>query len=198
MEPLIEDLENLWHGIEVYDDVSKPMEQHTFNLRGIFNAWLPRVWWFDRYDTIYLTCNLTQFMQINFFLLQVLIAWKLLLGSLLVNTMYAQFVDTIRISLLPCDPQGYIWEAHCRYLLDDHPMRDGLMGMRPQPLKANDCSRMWKNILGRDPPLGICTLSIFHHLPYWPSLLINHLFDPMPIFKNVGGTIWQHMTCMKL
>ena len=36
-------------------------------------------------------------------------------------------------------------------------------------------------------------LSILHNLPYWDDLLINHLLDPMHIFKNVGSLIWDHL-----
>ena len=36
-------------------------------------------------------------------------------------------------------------------------------------------------------------LSIFHELPYWRKLLINHLLDPMHIFKNVGQILWEHL-----
>ena len=36
-------------------------------------------------------------------------------------------------------------------------------------------------------------LSIFYDLPYWGALQINHLLDPMHIFKNVGAAIWTHL-----
>jgi hypothetical protein len=36
-------------------------------------------------------------------------------------------------------------------------------------------------------------LSIFFELPYWEDLKINHLLDPMHIFKNVATTVWEHM-----
>ena len=37
-------------------------------------------------------------------------------------------------------------------------------------------------------------LSIFHELPYWDHLIINHLLDPMHIFKNVGEMLWKTIT----
>ena len=37
------------------------------------------------------------------------------------------------------------------------------------------------------------TLNCFHSLPYWHKLLINHLLDPMHIFKNVSQVIWDHI-----
>ena len=40
-------------------------------------------------------------------------------------------------------------------------------------------------------------LSIFHTLPYWGDLLINHLLDPMHIFKNVGEVLWKTITGKK-
>ena len=47
------------------------------------------------------------------------------------------------------------------------------------------------------PPEGMKRLSIFYRLPYWRYLLIGHLIDPMHIFKNVGVSIWKHMTGVK-
>ena len=39
----------------------------------------------------------------------------------------------------------------------------------------------------------LCRYSIFFRLPYWTHLKINHLLDPMHIFKNVGSSIWEHV-----
>ena len=39
----------------------------------------------------------------------------------------------------------------------------------------------------------LCRYSIFFRLPYWTHLKINHLLDPMHIFKNVGSSIWEHI-----
>jgi hypothetical protein len=39
----------------------------------------------------------------------------------------------------------------------------------------------------------ICRLSIFFELPYKEDLKINHLLDPMHIFKNVATTVWEHL-----
>ena len=40
-------------------------------------------------------------------------------------------------------------------------------------------------------------LSIFHSLPYWGDLLINHLLDLMHIFKNVAELLWKTITGAK-
>ncbi|MCO5547710.1 hypothetical protein L7F22_001161 [Adiantum nelumboides] len=40
---------------------------------------------------------------------------------------------------------------------------------------------------------GMRTLNCFHSLPYWHKLLINHLLDPMHIFKNVSHAKWDHL-----
>ena len=37
-------------------------------------------------------------------------------------------------------------------------------------------------------------VNTFSALPYWEELLINHLLDPMHIFKNVAQQIWDHIT----
>ena len=34
-------------------------------------------------------------------------------------------------------------------------------------------------------------------LPYWAHLKINHLLDPMHIFKNVAQNIWDHLVGAK-
>ena len=44
------------------------------------------------------------------------------------------------------------------------------------------------------PAQGMKRLSIFYRLPYWKNLLIAQLLDPMHIFKNVGVSLWRHMT----
>lgn len=46
-------------------------------------------------------------------------------------------------------------------------------------------------------PDGMKRFSIRFELPYWTSLLINHLLDPMHIFKNVGSLMWDHISGAK-
>lgn len=45
----------------------------------------------------------------------------------------------------------------------------------------------------KDPPKGMSRYSIFLTLPYWESLKIQHLLDPMHIFKNVAQSTWDHI-----
>lgn len=45
----------------------------------------------------------------------------------------------------------------------------------------------------KDPPKGMSRYSIFLALPYWESLKIQHLLDPMHIFKNVAQSTWDHI-----
>lgn len=85
-----------------------------------------------------------------------------------------------------------VYEGHARYLPRDHPLRDGIIGLKPPSLKASDWFSMWETN-GYHPPQGMKRLSIFHRLPYWSNLLVNHLLDPMHIFKNVACGIWQHL-----
>ena len=47
---------------------------------------------------------------------------------------------------------------------------------------------------GGVPIAGMKRLNAFYNLPYWEELLINHLLDPMHVFKNVGVAIWKHLT----
>ncbi|MCO5547809.1 hypothetical protein L7F22_001261 [Adiantum nelumboides] len=50
----------------------------------------------------------------------------------------------------------------------------------------------WDAAGGR-PIEGMKKLNAFYSLPYWEDLLINHLLDPMDVFKNVAVGIWQHI-----
>lgn len=59
-----------------------------------------------------------------------------------------------------------------------------------------DWLRVWVHSDAK-PLEGMKRLSIFYRLPYWRYLLIGHLLDPMHIFKNVGVSIWKHMTGVK-
>ena len=68
--------------------------------------------------------------------------------------------------------------------------------LRPHLLIATDWKKKWENA-GNTPCPGMKRLSIFHTLPYWDKLLINHLLDPMHIFKNIGETIWKTITGQK-
>ena len=49
---------------------------------------------------------------------------------------------------------------------------------------------MWDEEIGTI-DLDMKRLSTLHKLPYWGALLINHLLDPMHVFKNVGEMIWK-------
>ena len=89
-----------------------------------------------------------------------------------------------------------VYEGHKKYLPDDHEMRQGFLGRGPKPLKSSD----WLKIQEKYPdslPLRMKHLSIFHTLPYWDDLLINHLLDPMHIFKNIGEMLWKTITGAK-
>ena len=75
-----------------------------------------------------------------------------------------------------------VYEGARQYFPKNHPM-----------LHVSD----WKHTWELDPsvaPHGMKRLSIFHNLPYWGDLLINHLIDPMHIFKNVAVVLWKTIT----
>ena len=42
-------------------------------------------------------------------------------------------------------------------------------------------------------PPGVNRLSIFYELEYWMVLKINHLLDPMHIFKNISKSLLIHL-----
>ncbi|MCO5587908.1 hypothetical protein L7F22_041860 [Adiantum nelumboides] len=41
------------------------------------------------------------------------------------------------------------------------------------------------------------SISIWFQLEYWKDLKIFHLLNPMHIFKNVGHSLWKHLTGLK-
>ena len=59
-------------------------------------------------------------------------------------------------------------------------------------MSVGDWQVYW-NGMENPPPLGMTRYSIFFCLPYWTQLKINHLLDPMHIFKNVAQQIWDHI-----
>ena len=65
---------------------------------------------------------------------------------------------------------------------------------KPAVWRAKDWFERWEksNQIGTK-IAGMKTLNCFHVLPYWHELLINHLLDPMHIFKNVSQIILDHL-----
>ena len=71
-------------------------------------------------------------------------------------------------------------------------------GMEPLHWTMSDWARHWNTHHNTSPPpngppRGMSRYSIFLSLPYWTSLKIQHLLDPMHVFKNVGQAIWDHI-----
>ena len=89
-----------------------------------------------------------------------------------------------------------VYEGHKKYLPENHPLRDGFIGRPPRMWKAVDWRTCWELDPLQAPP-GMKRLSIFHQLPYWNDLLINHLLDPMHIFKNIAEVLWKTITGAK-
>lgn len=89
-----------------------------------------------------------------------------------------------------------IYEGHRAHLPDGHDFREGFLGRRPPRM----CAKEWEDMKLRcheGLPDGMKRFSILFELPYWTSLLINHLLDPMHIFKNVGSLLWDHISGAK-
>lgn len=86
-----------------------------------------------------------------------------------------------------------VYEGARQYLPLGHPMREGFLGRPPRIVHVSDWKRLW-DLDPSMPPHGMKRLSIFHNLPYWGDLLINHLIDPMHIFKNVAVVLWKTIT----
>lgn len=94
-----------------------------------------------------------------------------------------------------------VFENHFQYLPENHPMcrrtmsRDNHLKRVPH-MSPMDWLKVWVDSNVK-PPEGMKRLSILYSLPYWRHLLIGHLLDPMHIFKNVGHSLWKHITGAK-
>ena len=71
-------------------------------------------------------------------------------------------------------------------------------GIEPLHLNMHDWAKYWEEHHAQSPPplalpKGMSRYSILLTLPYWTNLKIQHLLDPMHVFKNVGQAIWDHI-----
>ena len=62
----------------------------------------------------------------------------------------------------------------------------------------SDWAKHWDEHHAHIPPLnshprGMSQYSILLTSPYWAKLMIQHLLDPMHVFKNVGQALWDHI-----
>ena len=75
-------------------------------------------------------------------------------------------------------------------------------GMEPFQWNMADWAKHWEEHHAQipppnGPPKGMSRHSILLTLPYWAQLKVQHLLDPMHVFKNVGQAIWDHITGKK-
>lgn len=71
-------------------------------------------------------------------------------------------------------------------------------GIVPLHWNMHDWAKHWEDHHAQSPlpkglPKGMSRYSILLTLPYWAHLKIQHLLDPMHVFKNVGQSIWDHI-----
>lgn len=100
------------------------------------------------------------------------------------------------VSSRPTMLRKVIYENHHRFLPYEHPQFvPSSCGVPPHPMTQGDWEVYWNGAMDTngEPPKGISRYSIFFCLPYWKYLKINHLLDPMHIFKNVASNIWDHL-----
>ena len=164
LAPLIDELRILWNGIEV-KDMSKQSGQRLTTVQGIL-MWTMHDW------PGYGECSGLSISGYN-------------ACPLCGPRLDSRYSKALRKN---------VYQVHVRYLPENHELRDGNLG-RPPPsaLKASDWKLKWEECGNLACP-GMKRLSIFHQLPYWGDLLINHLLDPMHIFKNVADILWKTMT----
>ena len=169
LQPLVEELQILWEGIQVFD-MSKPAHTwRTTTIRGIL------MWTMHDFPG-YGECT-----------------------GLAVSGYHACPICGPNLQARYSKSlKKMVYEGHVRYLPEGHIMRDGYLGRPPQerwsPSMQYDA---WMLSNEKNRPSGMNRLSILHQLPYWQDLLITSLLDPMHIFKNVGQTIWDHFIGIK-
>lgn len=165
LAPLIEELLTLWDGIQVVD-MSKPAGHRASMIQGIL-MWTMHDW------PGYGECSGLTVSGYN---------GCPICGSCL----DARYSHALKKT---------IYEGSVRYLPEGHELREGNLGRDPmrRHLTSADWKKTWESAGNASCP-GMKRLSIFHSLPYWEKLIINHLLDPMHIFKNVGETIWKTIT----
>ncbi|KAL3686551.1 hypothetical protein R1sor_009125 [Riccia sorocarpa] len=85
-----------------------------------------------------------------------------------------------------------VYMEYNKFLPVDHPLKEvDDFGKKEEPPPATDFvywEKMWTSVQSGHYPRdqsGIKRWSIFYRLPYWKSLLIRHLLDPMHIKANV-------------
>ena len=84
-----------------------------------------------------------------------------------------------------------VYQGHEKFLPTNHPLWWGYLGRPPKTWEVSPQYDVWQESLHG---FSMKSLSIFHALPYWRKLLINHLLDPMNIFKNVGQMLWEYLS----
>jgi hypothetical protein len=196
LAPLIDDLKNLWKGINVID-ISKPVDQQAVTIRGIL------AWTIHDYPA-YGFCSG--------------------LGTKGYKAC-PPCGDWLRSSYSKSLNKN-VYLRHRRFLPEDHPLRmksqarhfDGKIERGKNPIRQTpqDWHRKWtvgplididaddlsdsdddrrsraSNKIGMEP-----NMSIWFTLEYWQHLKICHLLDPMHIFKNVGHSLWKHLIGLK-
>ena len=116
-----------------------------------------------------------------------------------------------------------IYLRHRRFLPEDHPLRrrtqarhfNGKIesGRCPIAMTPMDWYKKWTEGPLIDPESELASdgddergrgrstltpsISIWFRLEYWKDLKICHLLDPMHIFKNIGHSLWKHITGLK-
>jgi hypothetical protein len=43
-------------------------------------------------------------------------------------------------------------------------------------------------------PIGMKRKFVFYEIPYWEHLKIDHLLNPMHIFKSASSSLWRHIS----
>lgn len=174
LEPLIEELQDLWRGIAVMD-ISRPLREQRVVIKGILLIWTlhdyPGLGELSGLSTSgHSACPIS--------------------GPSLV---------TERPSLL----RKVIYPPNQRFLPSTHPKYvPPSNGREPLSWNMRDWTKRWEEHYAQSPspqcpPKGMSRYSILLSLPYWADLKIQHLLDPMLVFKNMGQAIWDHIVGKK-
>ncbi|KAL3692246.1 hypothetical protein R1sor_005897 [Riccia sorocarpa] len=175
LEPLVEELQQLWTGVDdVYDGRTERIGQDRwFTLKGKFCPFRVLLWTMHDY---------LGFAQVSGFQT---------LGYAACPTC-GPALPVARSSHL----SKHVYMSYSTYLPLDDPLR-GTGAERnivepPIPLDMNWWAQRWRDVEAGHIPIeraGLKRWSIIHRLPYWKDLLIQHLLDLMHIEANVTKSL---------
>ncbi|XP_057842572.2 uncharacterized protein LOC131051993 [Cryptomeria japonica] len=172
MEPLIDELRELWDGVNMLD-VSRPINDRNF----FFQAML--IWTIHDAPGLSICCGLET-------------KGKHGCPSCGPKMLYRQSKDLNKT--VYDEYRQYLPQNHRYRVLEKFKFNGKEVEMRkPRRMNPTRWKTMYDKKEGIGFPPGMKRQSIFYKLDYYENLPIAHLFDTMHIGKNVAECLWKHL-----